>query len=183
MSELTLTANTQLENVKWLFANKLSLSINKTNYIIFQTPRCKQSTKQLNIILNNYALQRVCDTKFLDVVIHEHLSWKPYMEYLLKNISSSIYCIKEIKSFLDRKTLLLLYYTLVKSHILYCINSWCFGNELMINKLQCAVNKLMRSIFNAGKRQTVSYVMKDNNLLIIRQIRDLKIATFVYINL
>ena len=186
MSELTLTANTQLENVnKWLFANKLSLSINKTNYtsIIFQTPRCKQSTKQLNIILNNDALQRVCDTKFLDVVIHEHLSWKPYMEYLLKNISFSIYCIKEIKSFLDRKTLLLLYYTLVKSHILYCITSWCFGNEIMINKLQCAVNKLMRSIFNVGKRQTVSYVMKDNNLLIIRQIRDLKIATFVYINL
>ena len=184
LSELTLTANTQLENVnKWLFANKLSLSINKTNYIIFQTPRCKQSTKQLNIILNNHALQRVCDTKFLDVVIHEHLSWKPYMEYLLKKISSSIYCIKEIKPFLDCKTLLLLYYTLVKSHILYCINSWCFGNEIMINKLQCAVNKLMRSIFNAGKRQTVSYVMKDNNLLTIRQIRDLKIATFVYINL
>ena len=153
LSELTLTANTQLENVnKWLFANKLSLNINKTNYIIFQTPRCKQSTKQLNIILNNDALQRVCDTKFLDVVIHEHLSWKPYMEYLLKKISFSIYCIKEIKPFLDRKTLLLLYYTLVKSHILYCINSWCFGNEIMINKLQCAVNKLMRSTFNVGKR-------------------------------
>ena len=75
LSELTLTANTQLENVnKWLFANKLSLNINKTNYIIFQTPRCKQSTKQLNIILNKDALQRVCDTKFLDVLIHEHLS-------------------------------------------------------------------------------------------------------------
>ena len=50
----------------------------------------------------------------------------------------------------------------------------------MINKLQCALNKLMRSIFNVGKRQTVSYVMKDNNLLTIRQIKDLEIATFVY---
>ena len=37
LSELTLTANTQLENVKkWLIANKLSLNITKTNYIIFQ---------------------------------------------------------------------------------------------------------------------------------------------------
>ena len=101
------------------------------------------------------------------------------MEYLLKKIRSSIYCIKKIKPFLDRKTLLLLYYTLVKSHILYCITSWCFGNETMINKLQCAVNKLMRSIFNVGKRQTVSYVMKDNSLLTIRKIRDIEIATFV----
>ena len=50
----------------------------------------------------------------------------------------------------------------------------------MINKLQCAVNKLMRFIFNVGKRQTISYVMKDNNLLTIHQIRDLEIATFVY---
>ena len=173
LSELTLTANTQLENVnKWL--------ITKTNYIIFQTPRYKQSTKQVNIILNNHALQRVSDTKFLGIVIHEHLSWKPHIEYLLKKIRSSIYCIKNIKPILDRKTLLLLYLALVKSHILYCITSWCFGNETMINKLQCAVNKLMRSIFNVGKRQTVSYVMKDNNLLTVRQIRDLEIATFVY---
>ena len=102
------------------------------------------------------------------------------MEYLLKKIRSSIYCIKKIKPFLDQKTLLLLYHTLVKSHILYCITSWCFGNETMINKLQCAVNKLVRSIFNVGKRQTVSYVMKDNSLLTIRQIRDIEIATFVY---
>ena len=50
----------------------------------------------------------------------------------------------------------------------------------MINKLQCAVNKWMRSIFNVGKRQTVSYVMKDSSLLTIRQIRDVEIATFVY---
>ena len=184
LSELTLTANTQLENVnKWLIANKLSLNIIKTNDIIFQIPRCKQSTKHLNIILNNHALQRNRDTKFLGVVIHEHLSWKSSMEYLLIKIRSSIYCIKKIKPSLDRKTLLLLYHTLVKSHILYCITSWCFDNKTMINKLQCAVNKLMRSIFNVGKRQTVSYHMKDNNLLTIRQIRDLEIATFVYINL
>ena len=46
LSELTLTTNTQLENVnKWLIANKLSLNITKTNYIILQTPSCKQSTK------------------------------------------------------------------------------------------------------------------------------------------
>ena len=47
-------------------------------------PCCKQSTKQLNIILNNHALQRVFDTKFFSVVIHKHLSWKPHVEYLLK---------------------------------------------------------------------------------------------------
>ena len=140
LSELTSIANTQLENVnKCLIANKLSLNINKTNYIIFQPPLCKQSTKQLNIILNNHALQRVRDTEFLGVVIHEHLSWKPHIEYLLKKIRSSIYCIKKIKTFLDRK--------------------------------------------DVGKRQTVSYVMKDNNLLTIRQIRNLERATFVYINL
>ena len=44
LSESTLTANTQLENInKWLIANKLSLNITKTNYIILQTPRCKQT--------------------------------------------------------------------------------------------------------------------------------------------
>ena len=102
------------------------------------------------------------------------------MEYLQKKMRSSNYCIQKIKPFLDRKTLLLLYHTLVKSHILYCITSWCFGNETMINKLQCAGNKLMPFIFNVGKRQMVSHVMKNNSLLTISQIRDIEIATFVY---
>ena len=104
LSELTSTANTQLENVNnWLIANKLSLNITKTNYIIFQTSRYKQSTKQLNIILNNHALQRVPDMKFLGVVIHEHFLWKPHMEYLLKKIRFSIYCIQKINIFLIAK--------------------------------------------------------------------------------
>ena len=74
MSELTLTTNTQSENVKkGLIANKLLLNITKTNYIILQTPSCKQSTKQLNIILNNHALQRVSDTKIVGVVMSIYL--------------------------------------------------------------------------------------------------------------
>ena len=101
LSELTLTANTKLENVnKWLIANKLSFNITKTNYIIFQIPRCKQSTKQLNIILNNHALQRVSDTKFLGVVIHEHLSWKPHMEYLQKRLGPTFIALKNLNLFL-----------------------------------------------------------------------------------
>ena len=87
---------------------------------------------------------------------------------------------ENIKLFLDCKTLLLLYHTLVKSHILYYITSWCFGNETMINKLHYEVNKLMSTAFNVGKRQTASHLMKDNNLLTIRQIKGLEIATFVH---
>ena len=40
--------------------------------------------------------------------------------------------------------------------------------------------QIVCSVFNFGKRQTVSHITKDNNLLTKRQIRDLDIATFVY---
>ena len=79
-------ANQQLKNIdNWLTSNKLSLNIDKTNYIVFHTFHSK-IPENTNLQLRNANLKRVQCIKFLGVFVHENLSWKPHMEWLLQKI-------------------------------------------------------------------------------------------------
>ena len=61
-----------------LKANKLSINASKTNFIILGTPHMTstKAREDLNVILDNTALERVKFTKFLGVLINECLTWK-----------------------------------------------------------------------------------------------------------
>ena len=53
-----------------------------------------------------------------------------------------------IKPYLSREALLLLYHTLIESHLRHCMVNWCFGNKTLVMKLQAICNKFIRLIFN-----------------------------------
>ena len=57
--------NQELKKVTaWLIANKLSLNINKTNFITFKSNRKKLKNKA-NVIINKHTIDQVKYTKFL----------------------------------------------------------------------------------------------------------------------
>ena len=77
-------ANQELKNIdSWLNANKLTLNVNKTNFIVFYTPNSQASSNNLSLYIRNNTIKRVNSTKFLGVTIHEHLSWKMHVECIL----------------------------------------------------------------------------------------------------
>ena len=91
-------ANAELKSVdNWLTANKLSLNINKTNYIVFRTPHSKLPD-QHRLLFNckKKDIKRVASLKFLGIIVHEHLSWKPHMKALLKEIRVSCNVVNKI---------------------------------------------------------------------------------------
>ena len=73
-------ANEELKSIdNWLKANKLSLNVNITNYIVFRTLNSKLPGQHA-LHLRNRETKRVVSVKFLGVIVHEHLSWKPHMK-------------------------------------------------------------------------------------------------------
>ena len=65
-------------------------------------------------------------------------------------------------------------------NILQKSNQTSIPRSGLCGKTGVCVYRFRRCHCSVGKRQRVLHVMKDNNLLKIRQIRDLEIATFVY---
>ena len=90
---------------------------------------------QYALLLRNREIKRVVSVKFLGVIIHEHLSWKLYMEALLSKIRITCSIVHKIRNRLSQSILLLLYNSMIKSHPQYCIMIWCNGSKTMIKKL------------------------------------------------
>ena len=128
---------------KSLRTTELTLNVNKTNFIVFHTPNIQASSNNLNLYIRNNTIKRVNSTKFLGVTIHEHLSWRMHMECILKQIRINFGRVRKVSSLLNKKALMMLYNSLIKSYLTYCISSWYFGNTTRIHKLQCSVNKFI----------------------------------------
>jgi hypothetical protein len=87
--KLTDMANSELNKIYlWFRANKLSLNIDKTNFMVFKIPHKKNvRIDQPNI--DSTQIEEVTQTSFLGVVFDQHLSWKPHISYLATKIAKS----------------------------------------------------------------------------------------------
>ena len=108
----------------WLKVNKLSLNLTKTNFMIFH-PRQKKVNVNVPLTLENTVIKQVTETKFLGVLIDQHLSWKPHIDFVSKKISKSVEIIAKALFYLSSQTLTTLYYSLV--YIYIYIYKMCLG--------------------------------------------------------
>ena len=79
------TVNSQLTKVsEWLLANKLSLNVSKSNFLI--SPR--KVPKTMNLKINHEELKQENYTKYLGIIIDEKLNWKQHVKQV--NIKKNI---------------------------------------------------------------------------------------------
>jgi len=96
LESLEKTINNQLKHVHtWLCANKLSLNIDKSNFVIFH-PKQKKLSYQVKIYVNNIALTNVNSIKYLGVFLDANLSWKPHVEHVSSKIKRNIGIISKV---------------------------------------------------------------------------------------
>ena len=85
--------------------------------------------------------ERVSKINFLGITYNENLFWKKHMLKILGKIRSSYGAIRKIRTYLTNKLLNILYYSMIYSHINYCLTTWFHGNKVIANKIQKVCNK------------------------------------------
>ena len=78
----------------------VSLNLTKTNFMIFH-PRQKKVNVNVPLTLENTVIKQVTETKFLGVLIDQHLSWKPHIDFVSKKISKSVGIIAKARFYLS----------------------------------------------------------------------------------
>ena len=102
------------------------------------------------------------------------------MKYLISKLRSCYGVVCKIKSFVNKDSLLLLYHSLINSHLQYCISNWCFGNSTLITKLQQICNKFLRMVFELPYCSNINGIMKQCNILKINQLYKLETASLMF---
>jgi hypothetical protein len=79
---------------KWFSANKLSLTLDKTNVIKFVTKKLPQYP--LNIGYNDKYIEETVNAKFHDLQINSNLNWKNHIDQLVPKLSGARNAVRSV---------------------------------------------------------------------------------------
>ena len=83
--------NNELADVHlYMKANKLSVNIDKTNFVIFSSKQKSLSQPIPPILYNGVPPKQKKAVKFLGVYVDQHLTWKDHISYISKKIAKSV---------------------------------------------------------------------------------------------
>ena len=98
LQQLQENINSELINSNtWLCANKRSLNIEKSNFILLRSPQKKLQDSSFNPKLCNKQLKREYCIRYLGVLIDSHLNWKKQVEFIGKKIKEKYWHLMQVK--------------------------------------------------------------------------------------
>lgn len=178
---------TLMENAKsdlqslctWFRLNKLTVNTSKSNYAIFKSSQ-KHVHDVPDLMMNDTVLERVQHTKYLGVYLDEHLNWKQQVAHICRKISPIIGIMSKARWLLSKTILISLYYSLIHSHISYCIESWGSAYATTLQPLVVLQKKAIRIITYSPRLANSEPLYKALEILPIRKLYFTNVCSLVF---
>ena len=165
--------------IDWLRANRLSLNLLKTHYMLF-APKKKTPPPEVDIIIDGTKIERVTTCKFLGVILDENLNWKKHIEYTSTKISKTLGLLNKARKYFDREVLITLYYAFIYPLLLYANIAWGKANSTTLNPLYMVQKRAVRIIVNGRKHDRMTKFFSELNILKLEDISHLSTSVFMF---
>ena len=168
LDEIQNVINSELKNLNsWLIANRLSLNITKTEFMIIGSRQRMNATQNdIAIRIRDREINRADVVKSLGMHIDRHLSWSEHIHKISKKISSAIGALKRARPFISCKTAVQVYTALIQPHFDYCCSVWDELGSTLATKLQKLQNRaarvITRSSYDADAGALLTLLQLDN---------------------
>ena len=162
----------------WVKANKLSLNIDKTNFMLFTPKRFSRAMDAL--LIDGKRIMEVSETKFLGVIIDNRLNWKPHIRHVCTEVAKGIGIILKARKVFNHEILSTLYYTFVYPYLNYCIHVWGRAYNTHLKDLCVLQNKIIRIINGIPPRTNVDHLNIQQNILSVNRLYYYNIGIFMY---
>ena len=149
----SLEANLQnsLDSVHtWCLENGMLINTDKTKLMLIASRQKRNSLidGELKITFNNIDLKTSTNEKILGVHVDQNFVWNNHFQHVSKKISSHLWLLSQIRTYLTVQHRRMFYNAYIKSHIEYCCVVWgnsCSFNAYKIEKLQRRACKLIQA--------------------------------------
>ncbi len=164
---------------EWLCANRLSLNVAKTEFIVFRPPK-KPLTQRIVLKLNGTLIFESPKIKYLGVILDPFLSWKHHISELAKTLNRAIGMIYKIRYNCTKSVLLSLYFSLFHSHLSYGLSIWGSSIDRYLSKLTILQKRIIRAITFSSFNAHTSHIFRDLNILKIKDLFNHKIGSLMW---
>ena len=181
INELINKANIELNKLSiWLNANKLSLNVAKTHFIIFRSRGMKKPVFENDLMINDEKVEQQKKTKFLGVILDEDLSWAPHINYIKPKIAKGIGIINKAKRLLNPETLLTLYYSFIYPYFNYALEVWGDACSSYLQPLIKLQKRAIRIITFSGWLDHTGPLFKNLKALQLTNIHVYKVVLIMF---
>ena len=135
----------ELNNVdEWLKANKLSLNIDKTYFMIHTHNNYIYDINDCIIRIRDIRIKHVTSFKFLGLTIDDNFIYNEHVSLLYKQLSRTKGILYRLSSYVPPIVIRKIYYALFYSRMIYGVSVWGGGNLSNV----CKMDIINRSAIN-----------------------------------
>ena len=121
LEHLKICAETSLNTMKeWYSENGLKINSNKTQYILFATPKFDKRTETFQIRIDDTVRHMEDKVKNLGVIFDSSLSFEHHIISLCSRLNGTLSHLNIVKNTLDQESRILLINAIIFSHPNYC---------------------------------------------------------------
>ena len=180
LKDINKKINFDLSNlVQWFRANKIALNVNKTDIVILRSPR-KQITKKMNFCLSGQKIRQKTCTRYLGVLIDEHLLYKDHINFLKQKVNRANGTLAKLRHHLPSDILKTVYYCLWNTHLRYACQVWGQSNIDKLVMVQRAQSKALRIINFKEERHPSAPLYTETKILNLTNIITLNNCMLVF---
>ena len=174
--------NTEIQKMhRWFIANKLTLNLKKTKFMLFSTKRKKKAKEnKFRININKYCIKQVSEMKYLGVILDNKLNWHNHIQYLCTKLAKAAGIIYKIRNQAPQSVLKLLYHSLVGTYLRYGIISWGSAKTTALSKLRSLQNKAVHYITQSSPDINLKTKYEKLDILMLDEIYMMEVSKFMY---
>ena len=164
---------------RWCIENKLTISMEKTNFVSFHTPNKPLVGNVREIATENMVINRVDAVKYLGITIDEKLTWNAHVEYVCNSLIKFFGIFKQLRHKVTTNIVRQLYHAFIYSKIKYGLEVYGNTSSRNISKLQVMQNKLLKYVMRFDIRTGTNLLHTTLDIMKVEDIHKNNVLTFV----
>ena len=163
----------------WTNSNTITVNPQKTMTLIIP-PKITNPSPDIEIQFLNSSISANDQIKYLGITVDSRLNFEKHIGVVAKKISRSLGVMCKLKNVLPPKALLVLYYSMIHSHLLYGITIWEYTYEKYLKRLKTLQNKAVKVLGGGRWQDHASAYYSQLNILKLEDLYTYEVAKLMH---
>lgn len=165
---------------RWFLINRLTVNIDKTNYIIFMKNKNVNPTNSFEIMYNNHQLKQETYIKYLGLIIDSNLSWENHINHIKKKITPVIGIMHRLKHCIPVVLNKSIYSAMVEAHMRYMCIIWGSCKKSLLAKIEVLQNRAIRTLYGYDYSTPTKIMYRKANVMPLKDLITYTTALQIY---
>ncbi len=148
--------------VDWFKANKLTLNLDKTSFVLFQQ-KGENINEDISLTIDNISILHERTVKFLGLYLDDQLKFDTHVKHVCGKLAKNLYMLRNVMYLVPKWALRTLYHSYIHSNFMYGLNIWePLVTKSNLNRVKVLQKKALRTIDHAKYNANTSNLCKKN---------------------